>query len=289
MPAGAGGASGAVSTGRGCGVNSEARKDEAEAQDGAVERPTLCTFWIGPRLPDFHRLCLKSWLAMGHSVKFYSYEPVENTPEGVELLDAETVFPRARLEDPALGVPLVIRSDIWRLEMLRKGLGVWCDADVLLLRPIPHPERLLLAVEQHGLPCIAVMWWPKDHPALSEIMAVFDRVGLGPWAYAKPIWKRFQKLITFRKGDFSDYPWNHWGRHAFEYYVKKYKLQKDLLGYMSFFAPEVYKGELFRAQPFQHLLDDPQVIGLHCFYKPDAEFQAAPEGSFIHWAKQRFE
>lgn len=261
---------------------------DAPSEDAQAERPALCTFWIGPRLPDFHHLCLKSWLAMGHPVRFYSYDPVENLPEGVERLDAETVFPRARLEDPALRIHFVIQSDIWRLAMLQRGLGVWCDADVLLLRPIPRPKRLLLGVERHGLPCIAVMWWPPDHPALAEIMAVFDRVGLGPWTYAKPVWKRLQKAVAFRKPDFTDYPWNHWGRHAFEYYVKKFKLQGEQLGYKSFFSPEVYKGELFRAHPFQHLLDDPEVIGLHCFFKRDEAFQAAPEGSFIHWAKRRF-
>lgn len=225
---------------------------------------------------------------MGHSAKFFSCQPVENVPDGVEICDAETVFPRARLADPELRIHMVIQSDIWRVAMLRHGLGVWCDADVLLLRPIPQPKRLLLAVEHHGAPCVAVMWWPKDHPALAEILAVFDRVGLGPWAYAKPIWNRFLKRITFRKPDFTDYPWNHWGRHAFEHYVKKHRLQEALTGHKSFFSPEVYNGELFEARSFQHLLDDPDVIGLHCFFKVDAAFQAAPDGSFIHWAKQRF-
>ena len=262
--------------------------EAGETAEAGADLPTLCTLWIGPKLPDFHHLCLKSWLAMGHPVRFYSYDPVENVPEGVQICDAASVFPRSRLEDPELKMHPVIRSDIWRIAMLRRGLGIWCDADVLLLRPIPRPKTLLLGVEHHGLPCVAVMWWPKDHPALAEIMDVFDRVGLGPWSYAKPIWKRFQKFIAFQKRDFTDYPWNHWGRHAFEYYVKKFNLKDQQLGHRSFFAPEVYAGELFQARPFQHLLDDPEVIGLHCFYKPDAEFQAAPEGSLIHWAKQRY-
>ncbi|MEM9725090.1 MAG: hypothetical protein AAF909_06485 [Pseudomonadota bacterium] len=257
-------------------------------QTPSAPPPPICTLWIGERLPDFHNLCLRSWRAMGHEVRFYSYGAVENVPEGVAVRDAEDVFPRAALEDPARRIPVVIRSDIWRIAMLQRGLGVWCDADVLLLRPIPHPNRLLLGVEAHGLPCIAVMWWPPDHPALAEIMAVFDRMGLGPWSYAKPIWKRALKRLSGAAPDFSDYPWNHWGRHAFQYYVRKYRLREAQLGPRSFFAPEVYDGSLFRERDFEHLLADPEVIGLHCFYKEPEAFEAAPEGSLIHWAKARF-
>lgn len=251
-------------------------------------RPTLCTFWIGPRLPNFHNLCMRSWLAMGHPVKFFSYEPVANVPDGVELRDAADVYPRERLDDPALRIPLVIKSDIWRLAMLQRGEGIWTDTDVLLLRPMPMPGKILQAVEHHGLPSISVLWWPADHPALKEILAVFDRLGLGRWAYAKPVWNRFLGLLTGRPPAFADYPWNHWGRHAFQYFTRKYGLRGELLGSKSFFPPQVYDRSLFVAKPFRHLLDDPEVIGLHCFFKEEGAFEAAPEGSLIHWAKARY-
>lgn len=255
---------------------------------GAADLPDIATFWIGPRLPDFHRLCVASWMAQGHRVRFFSYEPVDNLPPGVESCDAETVFPRARLADPALKMHVVIQSDIWRLAMLQKGLGVWCDPDVLLFRPISRPSRLLLGVERHGSPCVAVMWWPADHPCLAEIMAVFDRVGLGPWSYAKPRWRRFLKLLQGRRPHFRDYSWNHWGRHAFEYYVKRYKLQDLLSPYQSFYSPEAYDERPFIATSYGHLLEDPRVVGLHCFYKPDAAFRAAPADSLIGWARERY-
>ncbi|MCX8999273.1 hypothetical protein NOF55_19390 [Rhizobiaceae bacterium BDR2-2] len=253
-----------------------------------ADLPTLATFWIGPRLPDFQKLCLRSWRSMGHPVRFYAYEPVANLPEGIECLDAEAVFPKAALDDPKRNIPTVIKSDIWRLAMLQKGLGIWCDSDLLLLRPIPRPDRLLLGVEQHGLPCVAVMWWPKDHPALTAMLDAFHRDALGPWAHLKPRWSRFVKRLRGEPTDFSDHPWNHWGRHACAYYVKKYKLEPLLLGYKSFYSEEAYSDTPFRDHPFRHLLDDPQVIGLHCFRKQPEWFENAPPGSLIAWARDRY-
>lgn len=250
--------------------------------------PTLVTFWIGSRLPDFQKLCLQSWRAMGHGVRFYAYEPVENLPDGMECLDAEAVFPRAELDSPSRKVPMVIKSDIWRLAMLRKGLGVWCDSDLLLLRPIPMPDRILLGVEKHGLPCVAVMWWPADHPALTEILDAFIRDEPGPWAHLKLRWKRLRRRLAGRSIDVSDHPWNHWGRHACAYYARQYRLWSLLLGYKSFYSEEAYSDAPFRNAPFQHLLDDPEVIGLHCFRKRPEWFANAPPESLIGWARNRY-
>lgn len=262
--------------------------DEATSGALGTEPPTLSTFWIGPRLPDFQNMCLRSWLAMGHPVQFFSYDPVANVPEGVRVRDAEEVFPRAELDDPARDVHVVIKSDIWRWAMFQKQEGIWVDSDVVLVRPIPQPRRLLLGREERGVPCIAVMWWPHDHPAVTHLLDVFHRNGLGIWAYAKPRWKRFQNLVLGRPNSFHDYPWNHWGRHAVEFFLLRYGLKKEVLGYKSFYWPVVYDDYLFQNNPFQHILDDPEVLGLHCFRKSDDWFHAAPEGSFMHWAKRQY-
>lgn len=255
---------------------------------GEADLPTLVTFWIGSHLPDFQRLCLQSWRAMGHDVLFYAYEPVDNLPEGMACLDAETVFPRAELDDPERNIPLVIKSDIWRIAMLRKGLGIWCDSDLLLLKSIQWPEGLLLGVEKHGLPCVAVMWWPADHPALTEILTAFERREDGAWAHLKLRWRRFAKKLIGKRLDFTSYPWNHWGRHACAYYVRKYRLRSRQLGYKAFYSEECYSDAPFRVGSFQHLLDDPQVVGLHCFRKSQEWFDAAPSTSLIGWAKERY-
>lgn len=253
----------------------------------AAPPPVLSTLWIGPRLPEFQNLCLRSWMAQGHPVHFFAYEPVENVPDGVVQRDAAEVTPHERLFGPDRQTHIVIRSDLWRWAMFQKDFGIWCDSDVLLVRPIPRPERLLLAPEHDGKPCIAVMWWPPDHPAIGEILDVFDRKALGPWAYAKPRWKRFLKFVRGKPGDFWDYPWNHWGRHAVEYYIRKYRLRDELLSYKSFYWPVIYDDYLFAANPFEHIVEDPEVLGLHCFYKPADGVRDAPPGSFIHWAKTK--
>lgn len=246
------------------------------------------TFWIGPRLPDFQRLCVASWVAQGHEVRFFSYEPVANLPPGIIERDAADVMDRALIVDDAPELRACTRANLFRLAMLQKGEGVWCDSDLLLLRPLPAFEDILIGEEKNGKLCNAVLWLPPDAPLLSEIITAFLARGMPPWTYGKPRWKRFWKTLLGQEFKMSDYPKHQWGRHPLEYYVKHAGVAAKVQPWARFYYPVIYDDYLYKANPFQHIVDDPAVAGLHVFHKPEALFRDADPESFMAWAKARY-
>lgn len=251
---------------------------------------TIATFWVGPRLRDFDHLCIRSWLALGHPVKLFSYDPVANVPPGVEACDAARVMDRAILmEDaPELARKPFTQANLFRLAMLMKGEGVWCDSDLALIRPLPDFKDVLVGREQNGKLCNAILWFPPDHEAMPTIISAFMARGMPPWSYAKPRWKRFLRRLTLRAPSLHDYPKHQWGRHALEYYVRRDKLDDQVKGYKTFYYPVIYDDYLFKPNPFDHIVNDPEVCGLHCFWKRNESVRAAGPGSFVGWLKEQY-
>ena len=58
---------------------------------------TINAIWIGPGLGKLHIACLRSFLMRGHRVVLHVCEYLEDTPEGVELADANELLPRSRM------------------------------------------------------------------------------------------------------------------------------------------------------------------------------------------------
>lgn len=255
-----------------------------------MTKPTIGTFWVGPRLRDFEHLCIRTWLAQGHPVKFFSYEPVDNVPDGVELRDAQEVFDRARLfeEAPELAKKPFTQANLFRLAMLMKGEGVWCDSDLALVRPLPEFKDILVGREKNGRLCNAIIWLPSDHPLMPTVIEAFLSRSMPPWTYAKPWWKRIWKSALGVPFTLHDYPKHQWGRHPIEYFVKKEGLADQVKDYKAFYYPVIYDDYLFKPNPFQHIIDDPEVSGLHCFYKRTPDYESAGEGSFVGWLKDKY-
>ncbi|MEO1329523.1 MAG: hypothetical protein AAFW46_07670 [Pseudomonadota bacterium] len=251
---------------------------------------TIATFWIGPRLRDFEHCCMRSWLAMGHPVKFFSYEPVANVPPGVELCDAERILPRRVLFDeaPELDKKPFTRANIFRLAMLRRGEGVWCDSDYCMFRPLPAFTDILVGREQNGKLCNAILWLPPEHEILPAVLDAFQARSVPPWSYAKTRWQLALVSLSGRTRKLSDYPKHQWGRHVLEYTVAKYGLEDQVKDYKAFYYPVIYDDTLFKPMDYQSIMADPEVYGLHVFYKTPKAFAAAGPGSFVGWLKATY-
>jgi len=99
--------------------------------------PIINGLWIGPLSP-LERLCMKSFVARGHSVHLYTYDPIENVPQGVTLQDAAEILPPSQIFRNQLGKgkgSLAGFSDLFRFKLLLDKGGWWVDADVFCLKP----------------------------------------------------------------------------------------------------------------------------------------------------------
>jgi len=108
------------------------------------------TLWKGPSLSAFEASCLHSFVAAGHEVTLFSYEPVAGVPAGVKRADAARIVDAAWLNAFVLnGVSDITHfSDLFRYRMFERTELTWIDADLLLLRSWDQdPNQTLLALE----------------------------------------------------------------------------------------------------------------------------------------------
>lgn len=144
--------------------------------------PEIASLWIGPRLSWFEQLCLKSFVHAGHRVTLYSYQPIENLPEGVEPGDANAIYPgEPMLRHARTGSP-AIHADMWRLALLKSTRKIWVDTDLICLRPFDFHAEHVFGWEKPGLVCNAVLGLPSDSATLNGLIEFFqDPFAIAPW------------------------------------------------------------------------------------------------------------
>lgn len=109
------------------------------------------SFWFGSALPALQVLSLRSFLAHGHDVHLYAFEPIDNLPDGVRLLDASAILPRDSVFTYAKGFgrgsPSAF-SNVFRYQLLHDRGGWWVDTDVVCLRPFDFADAFVFATER---------------------------------------------------------------------------------------------------------------------------------------------
>lgn len=150
--------------------------------------PEIASLWIGQRLSWFEQLCLLSFAHAGHEVTLYSYQPIDNLPEGVRAGDAASIYPaEPMLRHVRTGSP-AIHADMWRLALLKKTDKIWVDTDLICLRPFDFTGPYIFGWEKPGLVCNAVLGLPRTAAALDLLLDFFsDPYAIAPWL--KP-WQR---------------------------------------------------------------------------------------------------
>jgi peptidoglycan/xylan/chitin deacetylase (PgdA/CDA1 family) len=108
------------------------------------------SLWVGGHLSTIGRLGLQSFLAHGHDVHLYCYEPVPDAPPGTTLLDAREILSHeaflALLRGPGADAPAAA-SNAFRFKLLLDRGGWWIDTDVVCLRPLDFVAESVFAAE----------------------------------------------------------------------------------------------------------------------------------------------
>lgn len=166
--------------------------------EGPASGRRLVSFWDG-ELGWLERLCLRSMLATGHRVTIYGYRG-HVVEAGVDVADAASVVPAGSAVHGLLTVAgkdrwrrraRVVFSDIFRFELMRRGLGTWVDLDVLFLRPLALESPYVFGLETPGSINNAVLSLPQGTPLLNDLLAFVDRRPvLPPWARGRAYWEQ---------------------------------------------------------------------------------------------------
>ena len=134
--------------------------------------PGIASYWTGGALRWLERLSLASFVAQGHAVTLFHDGPrPDRVPDGVTCIDGLDVVPELARLDPRLSP--AIRSDIFRISMIRRTGLVWADGDVICLRPFAVPEGYLVGRQEGGWINGNVLAAPDDSAALIRLEEMF--------------------------------------------------------------------------------------------------------------------
>lgn len=142
------------------------------------EHVTVTSLWVGDKLPEWAQMCIKSWLAHGHTYKLYTYGACAGVPQGVTICNASTVLPK-----DAIFPQYRYRnfSHWWRWAWLAKKGGLWVDTDVACMSGT-IPLRTKVPIVPWGWWEDCLLYFPENH-MVAIIMAHIgeDPMSLVPW------------------------------------------------------------------------------------------------------------
>jgi hypothetical protein len=138
---------------------------------------------MGKRLGPVAAACLRSFVSAGHPVIVYSYDQIEDLPDEVQLADAASLVPPARVFRHRKSGSHALFSDYFRYKLLEAGLGIYIDCDMVCLKPVDGTQDYIFGWENlnrriNG----AILKIPPDAQLLHQLLALFDqKVFMPPW------------------------------------------------------------------------------------------------------------
>jgi len=216
----------------------------------SMARLHLNSLWVGPRLDYLERLCLASARAQGHEFTLWSYEPdrLAGVPAGTDLRDAAEVMPRERLLHYRDSGSVALGANLWRIELLAKGLGAWVDMDFIFLKPLDFQTDYLFGLEYEGWINNAVIYAPAGSALVHDLQTI-PRPNLvppwyGPRNRVKFLWRRFREGPI----ELEDYPWGTFSAGLLTYAIKRNRLLPEAQPADTFY-PVRYKDALALYEP----------------------------------------
>ncbi|WP_407116047.1 hypothetical protein [Bradyrhizobium sp. LMG 9283] len=258
--------------------------------------PEIVTFWHGP-MDALRQTCLRSQLAAGHKVTVYSFDTIPGLPAGIANAEAEAILPHAfseRLRPPQpdgswRDWTTLQFSDFFRMKLMAKGLGLWLDADVLLLKPVAiDPAKPYFAWERPRQLGNSVLYLPPEHGIVAAFEELMEQEEL------TPNWLSVRHRITFmmrrlRGGSnrLSDIRVAIYGPAALTALARRTGELQNALPKQSFYAVHAEPRLFFDPSSYLSLVTNPEIIGLHISPKGRGGEKPIP-GSLYAWAAERF-
>jgi hypothetical protein len=180
-------------------------------------------------------------------------------------------------------------SDFFRMKLMAKNLGLWLDADVLLLKPVEiDPAKPYFAWERPRQLGNSVIYLPAEHGIVAAFEELMEQEEL------TPNWLSVRHRITFmmrrlRGGSnrLSDIRVAIFGPAALTALARRTGELQNALPKQSFYAVHAEPKLFFDPSSYLGLVTNPEIIGLHISPKGRGGEKPIP-GSLYAWATERF-
>jgi len=104
------------------------------------------SLWIGSSLSKLEQVCLKSFIDNGHEFHLYTYEDVDNIPEGIIIKDGNEILDKSEIFRYQNGSVSAF-SNLFRFTLLYKKGGIWVDTDVICVKPFLFEDEIVIMSE----------------------------------------------------------------------------------------------------------------------------------------------
>ena len=192
--------------------------------------PTINAFWTGPKLGPLHAACLQSFLKHGYKVVLHVYDVPDDLPPGIQPQDANNLVPHTELFVNLKTGSLAPFSDLFRLEILRAGLGLYVDCDYYCLQPFPITDHLFFATRYDSFQQIVYVWnavlmLPSDSDVLADLCSIQSNASLPPWfSYKQRTRYRIKRIMNFRHNPLALLPFDAMGPQAWRHFLGKHNI-----------------------------------------------------------------
>jgi hypothetical protein len=187
----------------------------------------IVTLWVEGTLGPIERLSLKSFVAQGHPTTLYAYGDIRGLPEGVELRDARSVLPEAAArENRYPNGSYALFSNLFRYELLRLGLGIWCDTDIVCLRPIALDLSFIAGRETERFINGAVLYADPGSGFVADALEAFRNGRIPPWVSLERAPGAYLRQLLRRSVAPTDLPHGTFGPKAVTALAKRHALDR---------------------------------------------------------------
>ncbi len=131
----------------------------------------IAMLWMRGKLSFLEQLCIRSFQDAGHPVVLYSYEALQNVPEGVECRSAADVLPeRDEIVHGKSGSPAP-HADLFRYRLLSQNDDlIWADTDAYCRLPFRTETGHFYGWESDHEVNIGVLGLPSDSETLGRLV-----------------------------------------------------------------------------------------------------------------------
>lgn len=159
---------------------------------------TVQMFWHGAPLSRIERLSLASFVHHGHPVVLYVYDPPDAVPAGVTLADAAGILPREQLYRHRRSGSLAPFADWFRYRLLHAHGGLWCDIDMLCVRPLDYASPVVMAWEDDTQINNAVLGLPAGDALAAALADSCERPNAAqPWDTWRARLRKYKRRLLY--------------------------------------------------------------------------------------------
>jgi len=186
--------------------------------------PVCNALWIGQTLGPTERACLLSFAEAGHRVDLYVYEELADVPHGVNVVDAATLLPRDKIIRHTSTGSYSLFSNRFRYALMKAGLGLWIDCDLLCLKPVLD-SPFTFGRQDDRLINGAILKLPHDHPVLDDLIEPFEtRKWIPPWTRLHHWVRHWIRHRLDAEFGIQDMAWGTSGPAALTYFLGRHGL-----------------------------------------------------------------